>query len=278
MMRVLVLRSIRDSALLLCSCCALLAGFVCLRVWIASKIKYDAFIKLFSEGLKIFQNLLPVSIEDLASPLGRAAFSYEELPTILLMGLWTVTRGSDCLVGRVGSGTMEMLLAQPLRRLTLVTSHSLVTLLGVFVLAAMSLIGLRIGISISQFEEPPELRALWPGAVNYIGMGVFLVGLSTLASALARTRATAVAVVIGFYVVELALMILGRLSPDAEWVEWLTILSAYEPTRLVLELSRDAPGASALFWQLNACLVGLGAATWLVATTLFCRRDVPAPL
>ena len=278
MNRTLILRSVRDSWVLLTSCCALTLGFVWLRVWIASKIKIDAFIRLFSESLKMFQSLLPVSIEELASPLGRAAFSYEELPVILLMGLWTATRGSECLIGRVGAGTMEMLLAQPVRRATVVASHSVVTLLGAALIGFASWLGLAAGLAVSEFDPRPTMSALTPGTVNYFGLGVFLLGAATLASALARTRSQAVAAVMGFYVVELAVMIVARLSPSAKWLEWFTILSAYEPTRLVLGIDSDAATHWPQFWHYNAWLFGLGALLWLAATAIFCRRDVPAPL
>jgi ABC-2 type transport system permease protein len=278
MNRVLVLRSLRDSWVLMASCCALTFGFVWLRVWVSSKIKFEAFIKLFSEGLKIFSNLLPVPIEELASPLGRAAFSYEEGPVILLLGLWAVARGSDCVAGRVGSGTMEMLLAQPLRRITLIASHSVVTIAGVGALGLASWLGLGSGLATSEFDPPPQLATLLPAAVNYVGLGVFLVGGSTFVSALARTRSQAVAVVMGFYVVELALMILARISPSVAWMENLTILSAYEPTMLTLGLVGDPAAHWPLFWQYNAWLFGLGALMWTAASAIFCHRDVPAPL
>lgn len=274
----LLRRSMRDSWPLLVSASVLTFAFVWVRMWVAAKIKVDAFVKMFSEGLKIFTDLLPVSIEDLASPLGRAAFTYEELPVILLLGLWTVTRGSDCLAGRLGSGTMEMLLAQPLRRITLVATHSAVTLGGVALLGVVSWLGLGVGLATSDFDPRPALSTLVPSAVNYLGLGVFLLGLATLASALARTRSQAVAVVIGFYVVQLALMIVARLSPRAEWLEWLTILSAYEPTLLAIGLDREPEEYGTLFWQYNAWLFGLGAGMWSAAAMLFCHRDVPAPL
>jgi hypothetical protein len=41
---VLLVRSLRDSWLLLVCCCALVAAFICLRLWIASKIKADAIL------------------------------------------------------------------------------------------------------------------------------------------------------------------------------------------------------------------------------------------
>ena len=278
MNRVLVLRSLRDSWMLLLSCCALTFGFVWLRVWVSSKIKFEAFIKLFSEGLKIFSNLLPVPIEELASPLGRAAFSYEEGPVILLLALWAVARGSECIAGRVGSGTMEMLLAQPLRRITLVSSHTAVTVAGIAALGLASWLGLASGLATSVFDPPPELTALLPAAANYLGLGVFLAGLSTFVSALARTRSQAVAVVMGFYIVELALMILARISPSVAWMENFTILSAYEPTMLTLGLAKDAAAHWRQFWHCNAWLYGLGALAWTAAAAIFCHRDVPAPL
>ncbi len=278
MNRTLIRRSVRDSWVLLLCCSALTLVFICLRVWISSKIKVDHFIKIFSGAFKMFENLLPVAVEDLASPLGRAAFSYEELPIILLLGMWTVTRGTDCVAGRVGSGTMEMLLAQPLRRITLVASHSVVTLGGVVVLGVASLAGLAWGLKASEFNPRPELASLVPAAVNYLGLGVFLLGAATLVSAIARSRSQAVGVVIGFYVVELALMIVARLSPSAQWLENLTILSAYEPTLLTLGLAYKPEEYWPLFWEYNACLVALGSALWGAAAVIFCHRDVPAPL
>jgi ABC-2 type transport system permease protein len=278
MNRVLLRQSFRDSWLLLAGCCVLTFGFICLRIWVSSMIRTDAFIRLFSGALRSFSRLLPVPIEDLASPLGRTAFSYEEMPVILLLGLWAVARGSDCIAGRLGAGTMEMLLAQPVRRLTLVASHTATTVFGVLALGLTSWLGIGAGLATSKFEPPPAWRLLLPAAVIYVSFGVFLVGLATAASALFRTRSQAVAAVIAFYVVNIAMMILSRLSPSAEWLQNFTVFSSVEPTKLTIGLSRDAAAYWPMFWQDNAILVGLGAALWLLAAAIFCRRDVPAPL
>src|SRR4051812_5976776 len=174
MNRVLLGRSFRDSGAMLATCCLLVTGFTWLRVWVASQIKPDAFIRFFSDSLKVFQALLPAPIEEFASPLGRVAFSYEEIALIMLLGLWCVARGSECIAGRVGAGTMEMLLAQPVRRLTLVTSHSVVTLVGVFAMAAASWCGIGIGLRFSKFEEAPKLAAFLPGALQFVGLGLLI--------------------------------------------------------------------------------------------------------
>jgi ABC-type transport system involved in multi-copper enzyme maturation permease subunit len=275
---VLLARSLRDSWLLLASCCTMALAFTWLRVWVASQIKVDAFIKFFSESLQIFQALLPVPIEELASPLGRVSFSFEELGLLLLLGLWTVTRATDCLAGRIGAGTMEMLLAQPIRRLTLLTTHTWITLGGVLAIGAASWLGVKLGLQFSEFDKAPPWTALAPAATNFVCLGVFITGAATLISALSRTRAQAVGVVIGCYVVELMLMIIGRLNDRFEWMNRLTILSAYEPTLLTIGLNRDPSAYWPLFWQYNATLVGLGVAALAASAAIFCRRDVPAPL
>lgn len=275
---VLVKRSVRDSWLLLASCCALMAGFVWLRIWIASKIEVDALVKVFSGGLKMFQDLLPVPIEDLASPLGRAAFGFEEGPVLLVLGLWAITRGSECIAGRVGAGTMEMLLAQPVRRVTAITSHAWVTLAGLVALTIAGWLGTAAGLQVSAFKEPPTVTSIWPAVVNFLGLGLFLTGVTTFVSAVARTRSQAVAAVIGFYVVELALMIVSRISPNARWLERFTFLTAYDPTFLTLGMVRDPAAHWPLFWEYNLWLYGLGAALLAAGTAIFCYRDVPAPL
>lgn len=275
---VLLGRSLRDSWLLLVSCCAMALGFTWLRVWVASHIKVDAFIKFFSEGLQVFQGLLPVPIEDLASPLGRVAFSFEELGLLMLLGLWTVTRATDCLAGRIGAGTMEMLLAQPIRRLTLVSTHTVVTLGGVLAMGGASWLGVRLGLQFSKFEDAPAWIKLAPAAANFVCLGVFITGAATLISALVRTRAQAVGLVIGFYVVELMLMIVGRLNDRFEWMNRLTILSVYEPTLLTIGVNRNPSAYWPLFWQYNGTLLGLGVACLALSAGIFCRRDVPAPL
>lgn len=275
---VLVIQSLRDSWLMLVSCAALAFGFTWLRVWVASQIKPDAFIRFFSESLQAFQALLPVPIAEFATPLARVAFSFEEFGLVLLMGMWCIARGSDCIAGRVSAGTMEMLLAQPLRRVSIVASHTLVTLLGVLAVVAMSWLGVRVGLALSEFEESPRWTQFAPGAANFVGLGTFMVGAATFISAVVRTRGHAVGLMIGFYVVQIGLMIIGRVSEQFAWISRLTILSAYEPTLLTLKLARDPEGFWTMFWQYNAWLFGMSALLLVLSAVIFCRRDVPAPM
>ncbi|MCG8448900.1 MAG: ABC transporter permease [Pirellulales bacterium] len=279
MNRALLIRTWRDSVFLLLGCCALLFGFIWLRLWIVAQIDFAEAAEWFTRVLpKFFERLLPVSIDKIASIEGRVVFGYEELPVGLLLALWTVSRGSECLAGRLGDGTLEMLLAQPLRRLTLVTSHTGVTLLGVVLVVSSAWLGTATGILTMGFNESTTAITYLPATANLLCIGVLMTGIATLASAVARSRAEAVAMFVGFYVLEITGKILGLMTPDLAWLKKLTFLSAYEPTRLTIGLKSDPAHYWPLFWQYNGILVGLGFASLAIAATIFCRRDVSAPL
>jgi ABC-2 type transport system permease protein len=144
----LLVRSFLDSWLLLLSCVLLLPAFLAFRIWVAAQINFDAVAALLAGGqFQFFENLLPVPLAVIATATGRVAIGYEEFPVILLTGLWTLSRGTECMAGRLQDGTLEMLLAQPVRRTTLVTSHSAMTLAGIVLLAVASWLGTAGGVA-----------------------------------------------------------------------------------------------------------------------------------
>ncbi len=272
-------RSLRDGLALLLSCCVLMFAFIWLRLWIVSQMDFREAIGMFTKVIPEFiEKMLPVPIEMIATIEGRITFSYEELPVVLLMALWGVTRGSECLAGRLGDGTMELLLSQPVRRLTLITSHVAVTLLGVGLLALVAWVATAVGIATIEFDEPTTARTYTAAAVNLLSVGFFMTGVATLASALGRSRAQAVAIFVTFYVVEVTCKILGLIASNMAWLKKFSFLSAYEPTQLTIGLVREPAEYWPLFWQYNAILLGLGALSFIIAAAIFCNRDVPAPL
>jgi ABC-type transport system involved in multi-copper enzyme maturation permease subunit len=227
---------------------------------------------------KMFQQLLPLPVEMMTSLEGRIAFSYEELPVILLMALWSVGRGTECIAGRLGDGTMEMLLAQPVRRVAIVASHSGVSLVGVMVVAGCSWVAVYLALGVIEFEVPAPAATYLPAMANLLALGVCLLGISTLASALTASRGRAVGIVIGFYIAELTCKIVALMLNKHDWLHKLTFLSAYEPTFLTVGLHTNPDQYWPLFWQYNGALAAIGLVAWSIATTIFCHRDVPAPV
>lgn len=132
---------------------------------------------------------------------------------------------------------------------------------------------------------------MWPAAVNYFTLGFFLAGLSTLISAVDRYRWRTIGIVAGIYVLQLVMKIIGLASDRWNWLLNFTFFSAYDPERFV-SIAINQPSDT---WRLvlmneqggwtglgplgcDLLLLGMGGAAYVVATIIFCRRDLPAPL
>lgn len=279
MFRTLAIRTFLDGLALLASCCVLMFAFIWLRLWIVSQMDFREAMDALGDHLPDFiKKMLPVPIEVIATIEGRITFSYEELPVVLLVALWAVTRGSECLAGRLGDGTMEMLLAQPVRRLTLVASHFSITLLGIGFIAFTAWVATAVGIATIDFDTSTNAKTYLPAAGNLFSVGCFMAGIATLASALGRSRAQAVAIFVAFYVTEVTCKILGLIASKVAWLKKFSFLSAYEPTWLTIGLVKEPAEYWPKYWQFNGLLLGLGLLSFLIASVIFCRRDVPAPL
>ena len=140
-------------------------------------------------------------------------------------------------------------------------------------------------------SELVDPMVLLPATLNYLSLGVFLVGLTTMLSSWDRYRWRTIGLSVGFYVVQQILELIGLAVEHLQWVKTLTFFSAYEPIRFVSESLRYPARRWAFFivddggaWNglgplgLDAVLIGLGAIGIIAATLIFCRRDLPAPL
>lgn len=321
MNRSLIKKSLVESRLLLVSCMAALFGFCWTRVWLVSQFEMGRF-QTIVEQFRQFERFFPVPFEQLFTYAGRIALTYDEPIVILSMSLWAIARGSDCVSGEIGRGTMEMLLAQPVSRFQILWSHSAVTLAGIGLLAAASWLGVYVGIQTTILEEPapaarwtipwlgielpnpwaePEMQrvpmkerveAAWfvPAAFNLFSLGVFAAGLSTLLSACDRYRWRTIGIMVGFFIVQMTIKIVGLAADHLAWLGRLTFFTAYEPERFVSVAIhnpqwtwtlwiRTAEGSCSLGpLGYNAILLGLGLACFIAATVVFRVRDLPAPL
>jgi ABC-2 type transport system permease protein len=260
----LVRKTIREARLLLIASTVIMFAFCWLRVWLVSLLPTDRF-KTIVEQFREFERFVPVPFEQLFTYPGRLALTYDELIVVMCMVVWAIARGSDCVAGELGRGTLEMVLAQPVSRQRVLATQGLVTLAGAMLLALASWLGIFTGIHTTYVEEPivpPQLpltlggappvglllegqtrsvpmlskvdpHCLWPAAVNLFALGVFLAGLSTLFSALDRYRWRTIGLVASVYVIQLIMKIVGLASESWSWLLNFTFFTAYDPERFV---------------------------------------------
>jgi ABC-2 type transport system permease protein len=252
----------------------MMLGFQALFVWITSRLDLEK-IAIFLRGLEEpVRRLLSVSIEAMTTYSGRVAIGYDHPVIAIGCAYWAVARGSDAVSGPLNRGTLELMLAQPVRRISVLGVNASVTLGGAAALAIASWLGDYIGLTIV-----PKMHDVAAGPYAYCALNLFaytccLAGVTTLISACGRYRARTIGLAIGFYVVSVVLKVIGRVSDHYQAFLYGSFLSIYEPQRFVD--SQYDPLRLSLQYDIPLLLIAL--VCYLLAAVIFTRRDIPAPL
>lgn len=263
-----------DQRLLLAAMAALWAVFPWIYVWLQSQVPMGDFQLLLRLIPEDWQKLSGVPIAEVATTAGRVALAFVDPVVVLGATVWGVTRGSDIVSGPLERGTMEMVLAAPVRRTAVYATHAAATILGAAVLAGVLFTGIWTAISFGPWAGQVAAMRFAPAVGNTFGLMVCMAGVAALFSAAGSHRSRTIGVMCGFYVISLLAKLVGRMSDSLAWVGWLSVFGAYEPQRLV-------SGTADSWWLLaryDAVLVGVGLAAYLAGGVIFARRDLPAPL
>ncbi|MCP4943470.1 MAG: ABC transporter permease subunit [Planctomycetaceae bacterium] len=273
--RILVRKYIGQSSLLFYSCGLALFIFAWVRVWVVSLLDMGQF-KTILEQFREFEKFAPIDFDALFTYPGRVGMTYDEPIVILCVIIWCIARGSDVVSGELGRGTLEMLLAQPIKRSTLLFSHASVSISGLLLLVLLVWAGIGIGVfatSVNETVDQPtfqipffnvevpltidspakqevplrdrvDVRTYAASTFNLFALGLFVLGLSTMLSSLDRYRWRTVGAVVGLYVLQLVMYGLGKAAVSLSWLLSLTFFSCYKPqkmTSLVAEGGLSAP-------------------------------------
>lgn len=268
-------KCVREARWLLLGCFAAVYGFCWIRVWMVSRLdteRFQAILELLPGEWKKFT---VVEMDWLITYAGRIALAFDEPIVVFGMSIWAIARGSDCVSGELNRGTLEMLLAQPLSRLQILTHQAVVTVIGVFCIASAAFLGTWTGIQTTSIKE--EVRPSWelpfsmpglgrevprpwaapqtrftpmyekvdsaifvPAAANLFSLGIFLAGVSTLVSACDRYRWRSIGIVVGAYVVQTIFKLVGMAAESWHWLMYFSIFTPYEPEEGV-HLAMTAP-------------------------------------
>lgn len=323
MFRLLLKKALLESWLLLLACSIMVFAFCWTRVWIVTRFELQRF-EPFLEQLKQFEQFMPVPLEQVLTYAGSLALTFDEPVLILCMLVWSISRGSDVVSGELSRGTLEMLLAQPVSRIQLLFTHSLLSVFGVALLTFLVWLGLYAGIHTNSVRETihtgasvqvPFLNLTIPilagreetvlvplservdvsmfvaPCVNLFAFSLFVLGLSTLLSAVDRYRWRTIGVVVSFYVIELLILLLAKATPSMAWCHALTFFTLYQPDGIVHLISADPESAWALthqhskFWYtdlgplgISLALIAMACVCFVAAGWYFQRRDLPAPV
>ncbi|HUG71145.1 MAG TPA: ABC transporter permease subunit [Pirellulaceae bacterium] len=268
MIHVLIRRRIDEAKWLLAACSLAMVWFCWLRVWLVSRLDTGRFKEILDLLPSDWQRYTPVDFAWLITYEGRISLVYDELIVVGCVSVWAISRGSDCVSGELGRGTLEMLLAQPLSRRAVMLSQVGVTVTGAAILAFCAWFGTWCGIhtmSAKQvvtpsfqlpiplpfvgskipipFAEPetvyvpmidlvdPSLYI--PASVNLFAFGLMLAGFSTLMSSWDRYRWRTIGIVVGVYAIQIVVKLFGLSADELAWLRFLSAFTPYEPESVV---------------------------------------------
>lgn len=264
-----------DQRGLVLSIVALWTAFPWIYLGLSAQIPMPAFQEVLLRAIpEDWQKLSGVPFSEVATHAGRVALAFIDPVVILTAVVWAVTRGSDIVSGQVERGTMEMILAQPVRRMAVFVSQALATTAAAALLCGVLMLGVWTAVSCGPWADRVDAGRFVPAVANVFGLMVCIGGITACVSAADSHRWRTIGIMCGFYVFSLLAKLVGRLSEAWSWMGYLSVFNAYEPQRLV----GDPAEAWQRLAQYDGVLLGIGLVAYAAGAVIFTKRDLPAPL
>ncbi len=228
---------------------------------------YDVVVKQGSELMRLIQGYPPELMAffgDMSQLLTPGGFLHTELFSYmpLILGFFSILAGSGMLAGDEESGTLDLVLAHPVSRLSLFVGRWLAMLAAHLGIVGLIWLGLAVGtswsvIDVTVWELLLPCCSLLALLLLFAGLGLFLS--MVLPSRRMAAMLAGVVLVGSFFLSGLA-----RINPDLQGAARLLPLEYYQ--------GGEAVGGLDLVWFFG--LLGAAVVLTVLAAVLFQRRDI----
>lgn len=186
---------------------------------------------------------------------------------LIILSIYCVMAGTQLVARLVDRGSMAYLLSTPTSRVKIAITQLSVLIFGLLVIVLFATAGGVLGTL--WISGSAELDMSLFIQMNLVGFLLFFVisAYSFLFSCLFNDEKTATSVSAVVTIVFFALHLVGRLSPDVDWLLNLTIFSAFDPQ----EISNGT--ADILIPSLE--LLGAGIILYVLSIIVFRKKDLP---
>jgi ABC-2 type transport system permease protein len=319
----LVGKLFRDVRVALAAVALLLAAYECLWVKITQRIS-GQLIPLFL-GMASAWPVTPKQLEStlfegpgkvLRSLLGGENISLDRAMDMLSIGyihpvvqtilcVWAVGVASGAVAGEIDRGTMELLLAQPIRRYRLILAHFVLHLVTIPILCLSMWGGTALGVwlvgpislspeELKRFPFPVRIDAAalqldplacGPALLNVAALLFAISGYTLWLSAAGRSRWRVLGVAVFVTLLQFLINLLGQLWDVVAVLRPFTVFFYYQPQQIILQNRWTVDLGSVWnqgqgWYTVNVLVVlgGVGLVGYGMALWVFSRRDIPAPL
>jgi ABC-2 type transport system permease protein len=229
---------------------------------------------------RVFRALMGLGDVNIGRAVDLQSIAYIHPLTQAALCVWAIGRAAGAIAGEIDRGTMELLLAQPVRRRQVIGAHLIVDAVTIATLVMGLWCGTLTGVWLAGFigaegARHVDPRDFLPAQLN-VALFLFAAGgLTMTVSAAGRSRNRVLGIAVIVALVQYLVNVMGQLWPPMEPLRPLTLFYYYQPQPMILvaEWYRETA-----VWLRLGVLAGAGVCGYLLALWLFCRRDVPAPL
>jgi ABC-2 type transport system permease protein len=240
---------------------------------------------------------------DRAQDMLTIGYVHPLVQTILCV--WAIGRAARAVAGEIDSGTMELLLAQPIRRYQVILAHFLVDCLTIPLLCLSMWAGTSlgsqvvgpIGINADELKRLPFPVHVDPAALQLdawafgpslwnVGALLFAVsGYTLFLSAMGRHQWRVLGTAVFITLIMFLINLLGQLWDQIAVLRPFTVFYYYQPQQIILHQRwtvnfKSVWSTSLAPHSVNVLVVlfVIGFAGYGLAWFRFCKRDLPAPL
>jgi len=227
----------------------------------------DAIRDMANSGA-IPEEFLNIGSGSLFSLPGTVTLGLQHPIAIAMIGIFAVSASSTAVAGERARGTLEVLLARPLSRLSLYWSILLALLVAALVVLVAILVGMVSGAGLVGLSGELDLNRMPLVLVNGFGLWAAFTTFGLAASVTFDRPGPAIGITLAFLVTNYFLEILGSLWTDVAWSQEYSLLHHFNPGE-ILQGDLD---------PMDLVIVYVAALVPIVyAILVFPRRDLAAP-
>ncbi len=182
----------------------------------------------------------------------------------LLIGVYAIFSGIS-VAREAERGTLDLLIAQPIRRYQVIISKFAVFILGAVVIAVASLLGLMAGAGL--INEPVNITSLSLVLAEALLFVLAIGGYTLLLAAVflepRKSLLLAGVITAAMYIINFMVPIL---DPAVEWIKNVSLFNYYQPQQIVTSGSLDGTAV--------AVYSGVAVVSFIAAVLIFQRRDI----
>lgn len=199
---------------------------------------------------------------------GSITLGFQHPLAIAMVAIFAVGSAATAIAGERARGTLEVLLARPVSRLTLYLSTLLALLTTVLVVLCAILGGMIAGAAIQGLTDELDLGQVPLVLLNGFGLWAAFTTFGLGASVTFDRPGPAIGVSLAYVVINYFFEILGSLWADVAWTQDYSLFHHFDPGAI---LSGSADPADLLIVSVAAIL------PVIYAIAVFPRRDLAAP-